>query len=315
MFSAPFTTQAFPKGIASTGDIRFSPGELAHALFVTGKAPGDRLKHGRASYWEFIHRGALIPAYLRYAPSGRIARSRLALEFDRSEKVNLSYSLGQSLTQIFCERILRITHLMHVDRYATTYDLDFGSSRQRPDLFGPSLAGWVVAEAKGRSNAMETALKGKLRIQKRGIKTISGKPIWIALGCVASFPPQATGLRIDAFDPPNNGREATDLEVDLDQFMLAYYEPFLRAIEAASETEVRNGYMTGTFPDLGLRIGLRAGVFDHVDAASPQDCAGLADRVSTVLSNRGADEHNEFADGSRFSTEWDAALELADFEV
>jgi len=201
-FSARYSSFGFPAGIVPhRSSLSFTTDDLAHALFVTGRAPGDRRSHGAASFWEWLHRTSVIPAYVRRNASGRLVRSRLATELDRSEKMAFSYALGQAMTAIFCERLLSVTHLMHVDRYAARHRVQFGTRRMRADLFGHSSAGWVVAEAKGRSNAMEMGLRSKLVAQKRTIKSIQGAAPAIALGCVASFPPEVGTMRIDAVDP------------------------------------------------------------------------------------------------------------------
>src|SRR5665213_2537158 len=101
-FISPYRARSFPvRTVRGWGDISFTTDDLAHALFVTGRAPGDQARFGTASVWEFIHRASIIPAYVRRAPSGALTRSRLALDLDRSEKVALSYSLGQAMTAIF----------------------------------------------------------------------------------------------------------------------------------------------------------------------------------------------------------------------
>ena len=52
------------------GTLSFTTDDLAHALFATGRAPGDQWAHSMASVWEWIHRTSLIPAYIRRTPRG-----------------------------------------------------------------------------------------------------------------------------------------------------------------------------------------------------------------------------------------------------
>ena len=64
-FTVDYRASKFPTGtIRPDGEFSFNYNELAHALFTTGRAPGDQRSHGSASVWEFIHRAALIPAYI-----------------------------------------------------------------------------------------------------------------------------------------------------------------------------------------------------------------------------------------------------------
>jgi hypothetical protein len=49
-FIASYSTNSFPEGtIKRFGSLEFTVDELAHALFVTGRAPGNRLSYGAAS--------------------------------------------------------------------------------------------------------------------------------------------------------------------------------------------------------------------------------------------------------------------------
>jgi hypothetical protein len=149
-FSVGYPASGFPAGtLARSGSLAFAAADLAHALFVTGRAPGNRASFGAASLWELFHRVSLIPAYVRLRSGGRLTRSRLAVELDRSEKVALSYALGQAMTGVFCERLLSVSHMMHVERYASRHNVVFGPTRQRPDLFGMGPPGGWLQRLRG----------------------------------------------------------------------------------------------------------------------------------------------------------------------
>lgn len=117
-FEVWYTTEDFPDTFNRTGRMVFTVDALAHALFVTGRAPQDQAVYGWTSVYEWLHRVALIPAYIRRAPTGRLTRSDLARDLDRSEKVALSYTLGQAMTGVFSQQTVSVRFLMHVDRYA-----------------------------------------------------------------------------------------------------------------------------------------------------------------------------------------------------
>jgi hypothetical protein len=315
-FSVRYRAAGFPAGaLARSGSLTFTPDDLAHALFVTGRAPGHRASFGAASFWELLHRTSLIPAYVRLRTGGRLVRSRLAVELDRSEKVALSYALGQAMTGLFCERLLSVGHLMHVERYANRYNVVFGPTRRRPDLFGLGPSGWLVAEAKGRSNAMERALEGKLQNQKRAIRTIAGVRPVLALGCVASFPPDTGAMRVDAFDPEDDQDESVDLRIDLDRFFLAYYEPFVAAI-GLGNVEARGGRVTtASFANIGLTLGLDNAILNRVRRAMEGQVEGLGAEITDVLQGFVADEPwQQFPDGSVVESDWSESLSVPDWE-
>lgn len=316
-FEIEYSGFGFRPGTLSTrSPLAVRTRDLAHALFTTGREPGDQRSHGAASTWEWLHRASLIPAYLQRLPGGGLVRSALAVELDRSEKVGLSYALGQALTAIFCERVLGVSHLLHVDRYKRRFDVRF-TGRRRADLFGLAPLGWVVAEAKGRSGRPESALARALREQKRAVADISGAPPWVSLGCVAWFQRDKKGrLRVDAYDPEEPSPEPVSYDIDPDRYLLAYYEPFLNAIAQAGAHR-DDGYLVGEFGGLGLRIGLRDELAERVTAAQNGSLAGLAADLREASSPQNVrsagmtDDRartREFPDGTFVETDWDDAL-------
>jgi len=314
-FEVWYRTEAFPTSFRRTGRMVFTVDALAHALFVTGRAPGDQSAHGWTSVFEWLHRVALIPAYVRRAPTGRLMRSDLARELDRSEKVALSYTLGQGMTGIFSQQMVSVRFLMHVDRYAARYNLVFtANTRQRADFFGEKRAGgWVVAEAKGRSGNIDDDLKGKMRAQKRTIRTVDGVPPDLAYGCAAYFP-QGKGvpdhLSLHAVDPVEDELEAVDLPVGRDRFILAYYEPFLAALEAGEQQPVGDGYRVTSFGPFRLSVGILEAVAERVGQARGGRLEGLYRDVVALLDAYVAEDRpaNRFLDGTLVTTKWQDAL-------
>lgn len=316
MFAALCRGTSFPSSVRVPYVLNFTASELAHALFTTGRIPGDQTRYGPASVWEFIHRVSVIPAYVRRTnPGDRLVRSQLALDLDRSEKVALSYALGMSTTGIFCRRVIGVQHAMHLDRYGARFGMDFGPTRRRPDLFGRGPIGWVVAEAKGRSNGMESTLQAKLAAQKRSVRLIEGAPPALALGCVASFPPKTQQMRLDAFDPVEAEKDALDLEVDRDRFYLAYYEPFLAALEVGVPRP-SEAYEVSDLLSVGVQIGLRRDISAVVrSAVEARDATGLAERVVSLLASDEEMLDVGFPDGSVFGTAWPHIAELEDWKA
>jgi hypothetical protein len=129
-FEARYRAYAFPSGvITGGGKLPFTTDDLAHALITTGRSPGDSYRYATASAYEWLHRASLIPAYIRRDYRGRLTRSRLALELDRSELVGVSYALGQAMTAVFCRMEFAVSHLLHVDRYFQQYGLQLSGRK------------------------------------------------------------------------------------------------------------------------------------------------------------------------------------------
>jgi hypothetical protein len=242
------------------------------------------------------------------AGNGRLVRSRLAIELDRSEKVGLSYALGQAMTGIFCRRVLSVPHLMHVDRYGQRFGVTFGAGRKRPDLIGHKHTGWIVAEAKGRSNGMETELRAKLEEQKRSISTISGQPPELTVGCVASFPPGISSMLLNAFDPVDDEPESIQIRIELDRFLLAYYEPFVTAVDSGEPSDGIDGYLVTEIGPFGLTVGVLEVIYDAVKqrAARPAGLRGVVDGALDGLRN------SALSDGTFVSVDWTEALATSD---
>jgi hypothetical protein len=313
-FVADYAAYDFSEALVKRfGSLEFTADDLAHALFVTGRAPGNQFSYGAASVWEFLHRTSLIPAYIRRTRTGRLVRSRLARELDRSEKVALSYALGQALSGIFCRHLLSLRFLMHIDRYGERYNIQFGATRKRADLFGQGPPGWIVVESKGRSNSMESDLRDKLTIQKRSVVSIEGNPPSLALGCVASFPPGVPGMRVDAFDPDSDEVEHVSIPVDFDRFVLAYYEPFIAAIDAGftPDEELSGPIISAEFPPFRLRVGLLRSIERRVRAAIQGELSGLAQDVLSILADRPV---TSISDGTLIETDWEQSLTINDRE-
>lgn len=321
-FEVSFTSRAFPGFVPRRGILTFSADHLAHALFVTGRAPGDRVAHGDASVYEFVHRAMLIPAYIREVSGERLMKSALAEDLDRSEKVALSYALGQAMTTVFCTQVLGARFLMHLDRYAARWRMDFGTGRSRPDLFGRiPRKGWLVAESKGRSNAMEPSLPVKIASQKSMVKSIAGHAPAVSLGCVASFPRDRFGghlpMRVDAVDPDPD-EQGSILDIKEAAFVRAYYEPFVAAVNLGEEVSGdADTYVLSEYGSLGLRVGLRRDLYelfaDGSTELAPADVARVLDEDPPEVSETDPGG-TAFPDGTVIHTSWDDALTLPDAE-
>jgi hypothetical protein len=192
--------------------------------------------------------------------------------------------------------------------------MQFGATRKRADLFGQGSPGWVVVESKGRSNSMESDLREKLVAQKRSIVSIDDNPPSLALGCVASFPRGTSGVRIDAFDPDSTEIDHVVIDADLDRYVLAYYEPFIAAIDAGaaiSAEELRGNFTVAEFQQFGLRVGLLQSIDQRVRAAIRGELAGLARDVLSIITNQFGDDNS---DGTIIETDWEQSLTMNDWE-
>ncbi|WP_157171815.1 hypothetical protein [Nocardia higoensis] len=227
------------------------------------------------------------------------------------------------MTTIFCNQVLDVSHLLHIDRYAATFGVAFANGRKRADLIGQAPKGWVVAEAKGRSRAMEPKLRGKLIEQKRTVLSIEGAPPWLALGCVASFP--NGDLVVDAFDPETPDENAIRLDdLTRDRYLYAYYLPFIEALGAGTYATGREAgtihaldmpFEMSTFGDFGVQLGLLSGIAELTRETPANDPVGFGERVLEILDTAREREVVMFPDGSIFQTSWTNAIQAQDWLV
>ncbi|ATE52395.1 hypothetical protein [Actinosynnema pretiosum] len=308
----PYRAWHFPPDVVrNSGELVFSANALADVLFTTGRAPGDRWSHGSASVYEWLHRVALVPAYLRCGDQAELLRSKLATTLDPSEKGALSYSIGQAMTAIFCEQMLGVRDLMHVDRYMHQNRISFAGPK-RPDLFGENPDGWVIAEAKGSSGELNRETARKLVIQKRSVRSINGHPPKLALGCIAHHPRPSKRLVLKAYDPEEENEDAVDLSIDRDRYVFAYHLPFVRAIELGDAGE-RLGIATATFANLGLEVGLARPLLQQLrEAEETGQLRGLAERTIRYRDQGFGEDGGRFVGGRFIRTTWNRDLTLDD---
>jgi hypothetical protein len=207
---------------------------------------------------------------------------------------------------------------MHIERYASRWAIDFGNQK-RPDLFGRSPQGWIVAEAKGRSSTPDTALRTKIREQKSSVTSIQGQEPALAIGCISYFSNQERWLRMDVIDSKFDS-EGIELDVDADRFTLTYYEPFLMAVDMGRDNEERQSLgapsdddvISAQFDSFGLRIGLLRSIDVLVRQAKRSgDLTGLSQTVAQILASdrRGS----LFPDGTLVEAQWDDSISTEDW--
>jgi hypothetical protein len=155
---------------------------------------------------------------------------------------------------------------------------------------------------------MEADLRTKLEAQKRAIASIDGQPPELALGCVASFPSKMNSMFLNVFDPVEDEPESIQIRIDLDRFLLAYYEPFVAAVDAGQRAEGPDGYIVSEIGPLGLSVGLRESIYGAVKqrAAGTDGLLRILDGVLDDLPS------SVLTDGTFVRVGWDDALTTAD---
>lgn len=227
----------------------------------------------------------------------------------------MSYALGAGMLRLFTVKVLGVPHLLHLDRYGPAHGVKT-RGLARPDYIGLGAQGWLVAEAKGRSNGVESAVVRKLEWQKSSVVAVEGSTPWMAIGSVAHF---ASGsLELNAYDPEELDPDIEPVEILVDRaaFYRAYYQPFVTAIDAGVTTDAPEGFVVSSLGAYGQRIGLpttieqlsRAG-----ERAKQRDWEEVLPELLTLDTD--SPPSSEFMpDGSYFNVDWDEAFAVEDIE-
>lgn len=231
--------------------------QLAWAAITVGKAFGDENAFGIFSTFERIHRASMLYAYLRDSASGAIERAQTYDSADPSEKGNISYALGMTLAKLYAEIYLATPRLLHFGVYGNNFTVTTGAGNSRPDLIGVTTAGqWVVFEAKGRTNALETNLLADAKAQAAQILSIDGQQPLCRVALASYF--STSGLRFRVEDPPPKGKRRLDIKRE--QFQ-ERYDSALRRLVSSRERRTRrriagHAYDGARFPEADLFLSV-----------------------------------------------------------
>jgi hypothetical protein len=128
-------------------------------------------------------------------------------------------------------------------------------------------------------------------------------------------------MKINAFDPEAEGIEELSIDVNLDRYLLAYYEPFIAALDFG-QTDIQTGagddakeltrspYTTSRFQQVGLRVGLLRTIERRVRLAIRGEFAGLGQDILSSLADRPS---AGFSDGTLIETDREEFITINDW--
>jgi hypothetical protein len=207
---------------------------------------------GCSNIWEIWHRIACLRAYFDFK-GGALCLSTLHQELDPTEKSNANYQLGMTLAGLWSE-----THnypwTVHFSRVKKMKAVNFTTvSRKEPDLLGLRIAAvnenigqhsdWLICEAKSRQR-VHVKLKNQILQQKSAISSINGYRPSLAIGCISKTSGGSVSLEVIDPEPLLEGM---NYHIDIDRFILAYYEPILILLESDQNLlsiEINGGLLT-----------------------------------------------------------------------
>ena len=291
----PYTATNFPSGsparLIGNQTLTTTWTDLVWSAITAGK-PGAAhlLAHRWHSMADVVVRSHTIYANLRQRGL-RVDRSTLYDSLDPTEKGATSYFLGMAMAKLFAAELFSTPWLFHVSQAtAGGARIEFKrGSKSQPDLIGQSGAGdWIVVEAKGRTNSLDSKALTKAKLQTTMIRTINGIPPSIRVALQVYFDDQ---LRVRIDDPIDAKPEALEVKLDLDTALAKYYA-VATAITARSPTMERvegREFMTSVDNDSGVTIGLQASIWESVRTGKFQEIRENSSRMDErVTTNDGS---------------------------
>ncbi|MDC0687576.1 hypothetical protein POF53_08255 [Mitsuaria sp. RG] len=270
--------------------------ELVWAAISMGK-PGmaHLFAHGLYSVSDCIVRAHTVYANLKFGKY-TIAQSKLYEGLDPSEKGGVSYFFGMLATKVLCSRLLDAPWLFHLSMLKSLGGTAVLIDRSQPDLIGlNSRGGWVVAEAKGRSNQFDADALRKAKTQTRQLRKVNGQFPSLRVAVQACFSPS---LDFHIADPEEYDDDAEDLDFDVVAAIQDYYSFIIQAPQERLGRGQLNGqdYVFMNMPESGVTIGISRRMHKALQEMSdvPESVSKLA---ALIAEERTAQPSHVQADG------------------
>lgn len=241
--------------------------QLVWAAVTAGKALGAEYAFGIYSTFERIHRASMMYAYLLQGDANRLQQTDAFHMSDPSEKGAISYSFGITLAKLFAELVMDAPRLLHFGIYQGDYQIMTQEGNSRPDLIGLTTNGdWVVFEAKGRSNGLDSAALIDAKDQTMQILTIDNLVPICRVGSIAYFP--AAGLKFRMDDPePEDKEKGRRIHISKSEFDERYYGSIRQLITSRDrirETTLEGiVYTEARIDEADISIGIPEDLEDH----------------------------------------------------
>lgn len=258
---------------------------------ITAGRPGSShlLAHRWHSLADIVVRTHTIYANLRQRGQF-VDRSTLYDALDPTEKGAASYLLGMVMAKLFAAKLFDTPWLFHVSQ-ATVCGTAIAytkGSKSRPDLIGQNRAGgWLVVEAKGRTNGLDGVALTKAKGQTKMIRTINGSQPHLRLALQAYFDDQLS-VRLD--DPTEEDSESVEVKIELDAALTRYYSVATAiTFKSGLREVVRNQeYVVRSDEESGVTIGVEASILSDIEAGRFGDLRNklwAADRTISKLAS------------------------------
>lgn len=249
-----------------------SHADIIRSLLTVGY-PSRRHAIRLVGSWRETMLVAMATGYLQ--PSLHTTSYYRSLE--QTEKVGVSFLLGEAFTHWYAQSQMKVTILLHVAslascRWATTtmpVTPKVGAAppppKSRPDFIGLRCRERHVFESKGRTRAPGAGTVSKALGQVSALHTVNGRPP--TTRCANFFMFKASGAQGRIIDPPGIGK-GIDLRFDEFEAMTRAYSFFLDRPVGDLSDKVGEGYV-GREIDDGVFFAIDAKVYAALQEMPP----------------------------------------------
>lgn len=268
----PYTATNFPVGspsqLVGSASLTASWTDIVWSAITAGKPGASHLlAHRWHSFADLVVRSHTVYASLRQRGQS-VDRSSLYDSLDPTEKGATSYFMGMAMAKLFASELFDTPWLFHVSMAsAVGASLSYKrGSKSQPDLIGQnSSGGWIVVEAKGRTNGLDSVALTKAKAQTEMIRTINGLPPSLRVALQVFFTDHMA-VRID--DPSDARPDALEINLDMNTALSRYYAVAKAITTKPSTREVvrQQEFETVFDEDAGITIGLDSELLDRVSA-------------------------------------------------
>ncbi|MCP1760973.1 hypothetical protein [Bradyrhizobium japonicum] len=278
-------TGAFAKLNGST-DITATRPDIIRSLLTVGY-PSRKAALRKVGPWRIRMLSAMGYGYLDLA----LRTTAYFRNLEQTEKVGVSFLLGQAFTHWFAQERMDIAFLLHVAGFgsATWGTSSAGASpktgaspplpNSRPDFIGMKKAEMHVFESKGRIRRPAQSAIAKALGQVSALRSIDGTQP--ATRCATFFTLKASGAEGQVIDPE---ADAAGLELTFDpwEMIAETYSFFLDGENAGLPDPASEGYV-GREIDAGVYYAVDKKVLDAVAGQAPTSTSERQQRLDEIF--------------------------------
>jgi hypothetical protein len=268
----------------------FSTDAIIRASLIAGHPEDGPALDPLITAW----REASVRLALQLPASGRVRNMRGLVHpkawknLEPSEKAGVNNILGNTVTKLLSEKLLRAPRMWFLDLYKEEYKAVV-KRPQRPDFFARTRdKQWVALEAKGRVNTPTTKSLRRAKSQARALTKVNGKAVVAHIVCWTMA--KAKGLEARFHDPETRSATELSIMVDYNQLLRDYYRPIQEIIAASRPAESIGNTKLFWFDAGDFGVGLHPVIEQALQTQRPEQLINRFDNRRR-LSNAAEDLH------------------------